>query len=64
MAIWLIVQCVVCGKQTANGRLPRLGRHKGDGSERFPRRHRGRDGEICPGVFEFGSWLEPPTGDS
>lgn len=61
---WVIIQCTTCGKETANGRLPREGRLKGDGSERYPRRHKGRDGKVCPGVFVFGAWLDPPTPDS
>ena len=50
------VTCVVCGKVTKGGRLPREGRHTGDGSERFPRRHKGADGRACPGNIEFGIW--------
>lgn len=61
---WIIIQCRACGKETANGRLPREGRHTGDGSERFPRRHKGADGRVCPGVFEFGVWIDPQPVDS
>ena len=41
-------RCAVCGKLTA-GRLPRDGRHTGDGTFWFPRRHDGADGRPCPG---------------
>lgn len=61
--VWIIIQCAVCGKETANGRLPREGAHTGDGSERYPRRHKGADGRVCAGVFEFGVWKDPPTPD-
>lgn len=40
-------KCSACGKLTA-GRLPRAGRHHGDGTYWFPRRHK-RDGKPCPG---------------
>lgn len=50
------ITCTVCGKVTKGGRLPREGRHTGDGSERFPRRHKGKDGHVCPGVYLFGIW--------
>jgi hypothetical protein len=57
----LIVRCAVCQKATAGGRLPRVGRHTGDGTFRYPRRHNGEDGKVCPGVFEEGLWEDPPT---
>lgn len=46
-------QCVICGKLTA-GRLPR----RGDTSARFPRRHNGSDGELCPGCFRDAVWVD------
>ncbi|UTU07738.1 hypothetical protein CcrC1_gp054c [Caulobacter phage C1] len=49
-------KCVVCGKLSA-GRLPREGRHVGDGSERFPRRHKGGDGADCPGNILYAEWV-------
>lgn len=58
----LRVRCVVCGK-VSGGRLPRLpwGRHGtgrvGDGTFRFPRRHKGPDGQPCPGNIEEAEWL-------
>jgi len=46
-------RCVVCGKLTS-GRLPRAPREPGDGSFRFPRRHRMKDGggKMCPGTLQ------------
>lgn len=60
---YVIIQCVVCDKQTANGRRPMEGRVRGDGSERYPRRHRGDDGRVCPGVFALGRWIDPVKPD-
>jgi len=53
-------KCVVCGKLTA-GRISR-GRYDegiGDGSARFPRRHKGKDGKPCVGNIQsqIGQWL-------
>lgn len=51
-------RCVVCGKLTA-GRLPRDGRHfPGDGSERWPRRHKGANGQLCDGVWQLAEWVD------
>jgi hypothetical protein len=58
----LYVLCAVCGKATKGGRAPRLafgrsGTGKvGDGTFRYPRRHKGPDGEPCPGNIEEGVW--------
>lgn len=51
-------RCIVCGKLTA-GRVPRTAWQKGDGSARFPRRHkiRGTD-KPCPGNIEEAEWVE------
>lgn len=52
-------RCVVCGKETA-GRLPRNPdrRHEiGDGTARFPRRHKGKDGKPCPGNILEAEWV-------
>ena len=43
-------KCAICGKMTT-GRLPRDGRHTGDGSFWFPRRH-SVNGKPCPGNIE------------
>lgn len=45
------VKCAVCGKLTA-GRLPRKGRHEGDGTLWYPRRHN------CPGDIIEGILVE------
>ncbi|MCY1281891.1 hypothetical protein D9M69_324160 [compost metagenome] len=47
-------RCVVCGQLSA-GRIPRRGRE--DGSFGYPR-HKGQDGQICPGCFEEAGWIE------
>jgi len=49
-------KCAVCGKLTA-GRVPRDGRHVGDGTFRFPRRHR-VGGEACPGNIVEAEWVD------
>lgn len=49
-------RCVVCGKLTA-GRLPRTGRHTGDGTYHYPRRHKGKDGKPCPGNIKEAEWI-------
>lgn len=46
-------KCIICDKVTS-GR--RTGKHS-DGSERYPRRHKGPDGEPCPGNYEFAEWI-------
>lgn len=48
-------KCVVCGKLTG-GRIPARGR--GDGSFRFPRRHRRPDGKDCPGNILEAEWVD------
>lgn len=49
-------RCVVCGKLTA-GRLGRVYGEIGDGTHRFPRRHK-RDGKPCPGNILEADWVE------
>jgi hypothetical protein len=57
--------CSVCGKITT-GRLPRLSKgmwsgdnlHVGDGTMRYPRRHKGPDGQPCPGNIEKAKWVD------
>ena len=45
-------KCVVCGKLTA-------GRKTFDDAERWPRRHKGKDGEPCPGnIVATEEWIE------
>lgn len=48
-------RCVICGKLTA-GRMPREGRHIGDGSARFPRRHK-INGQPCAGNIREAEWV-------
>ena len=50
------IKCVVCGKITS-GRLPRKGRHEGDTTARFPRRHK-YNGKACPGNIIEAEWIE------
>lgn len=50
-------RCTVCGKLGA-GRMPREGKVKGDGSARFPRRHKGPSGRLCPGVHIEAEWVD------
>jgi hypothetical protein len=53
-------KCVVCGKLTA-GRLPvnpHNHRERGDGTFWYPRRHKGKDGEPCPGNIEEAQIIE------
>ena len=50
--------CASCGKETA-GRLPRAnGRTLGDGTVRYPRRHKGPDGRPCPGNILEAAWRD------
>lgn len=49
-------KCVVCGKITT-GRIGREGRLFGDGSHRFPRRHK-VDGVDCIGNIEEAEWVD------
>lgn len=51
-------KCAHCGKLTAGGRLPRDGHVKGDGTFRFPRRHKGADGQSCDGNIMEAEWIE------
>ena len=46
------VKCAVCGKIT-HPRLPRDGRHKGDGTSWLPRRHK-VNGKDCEGNIQEG----------
>lgn len=50
----LFIRCQVCSRLTKGGRIPK----GGDGSFRFPRVHRGQDGEPCPGSFQEGVFEE------
>ena len=51
-------RCVTCGKLTA-GRMPRVhGRHQGDTSARYPRRHNGADGKPCAGNVFHAEWVD------
>ena len=53
-------QCVVCGKITS-GRVPmnyRNHHERGDGSMRYPRRHKGADGKDCEGNIEEAIWID------
>ena len=52
-------RCVVCGKVTA-GRIGQDGGFRGDGSHRYPRKHR-VDGEVCPGVVQDAEWVDIPV---
>jgi len=45
-------KCLYCGKLTA-GHFPR----RGDGSMRFPRKHR-IEGKVCEGSFYEAEWIE------
>lgn len=55
----LYIICRYCGKATLGGRLPGKGHHKGDGSFRYPRRHKFKDND-CPGNIVEGTWSEFP----
>ena len=58
-------KCVVCGKLTT-GRMPRESRHlQGDTSARFPRRHKDKSGNPCPGNIMDAEWVNVlgPTGE-
>lgn len=53
-------RCIVCGRMTA-GRVPvdpHNHRRRGDGTVRYPRRHNGPDGELCPGCYEEAEWVD------
>ena len=45
-------KCVVCGKLTA-GRAPR----GGDGTLRYPRKHKDKGGQPCPGNWLEAKWV-------
>ncbi len=47
-------KCVICGK-ISSGRL--TGRYS-DRTERYPRRHKGADGNPCPGNIEYAEWVD------
>jgi len=47
-------RCQHCGKLSA-GRVPRSGRHVGDGTLRYPRFHK-VDGAPCPGLLYEATW--------
>ena len=49
-------KCVECGK-LSTGRLPRDGRYVGDGTVRYPRRHKGPGGKPCPGNIKEAEWV-------
>lgn len=49
-------KCPVCGKLTS-GRIGNNGKERGDGSHRFPRRHK-VNGKDCPGNIEDALWVE------
>lgn len=58
-----LFRCVVCGKLTKGGRLPNAGwGRKGDGTFRYPRRHKQLDGERCKGSFIDADWVDAATG--
>ena len=50
-------RCSFCGKITS-GRLPKNGRHKGDTTFIFPRRHKLLNGDDCPGNIEEAEWVD------
>lgn len=53
-------KCIVCGKLTA-GRIPvslTNHREKGDLTFIYPRRHKGKDNELCPGSLQEAEWVE------
>lgn len=52
-------RCDECGKETA-GRIGREGGLRGDRSGRYPRRHNGPGGNVCPGVFREAVWVDVP----
>jgi hypothetical protein len=52
-------RCDECGKLTA-GRIGREGGLRGDRSGRYPRRHNGPGGNVCPGVFREAVWVDVP----
>ncbi len=63
MAVVTRFKCVVCGKLTA-GRIPGYGgRCMGDTSFRYPRRHKGPDGKMCPGVRREAEWVDVMDGE-
>lgn len=50
--------CPECGKLTA-GRMPRDSHGSpGDGTLRFPRRHKDKSGNACPGNIAEAEWID------
>ncbi len=50
-------RCTVCGKLTIGGRLPATKWAKGDGTYRYPRRHK-IDGKYCKGCYLEADWVD------
>lgn len=53
-----VCRCVYCG-HLSTGRVPRNGREVGDGTCRYPRRHKLMD-DFCPGVFREADLIDVP----
>lgn len=53
-----VFRCTFCG-HISTGRIPRSGREVGDGTCRYPRRHKLGD-QVCEGVFREAEWLDVP----
>ncbi len=49
------VKCQECGR-IGGSRLPRDGRFPGDGTFLYPRRHKGANGQPCPGNLREALW--------
>jgi len=49
--------CRVCGKLTT-GRVPSTKWARGDGTFRYPRRHKAADGKQCPGSLQSAIWVD------
>jgi hypothetical protein len=52
--------CCVCGLLTA-GRVPvnpHNHRDRGDGTFRYARMHKGKDGLLCPGSYMEAKWID------
>lgn len=52
-------RCTHCGKLTT-GRMPRAKGEIGDGTARFPRRHK-LAGKSCPGNIREAEWVDVPA---
>ena len=53
-------KCVVCGKLTA-GKIPfnfDRTNERGDGTFRYPRKHKLKNGKICPGTYQEAEWVD------